>query len=119
MANAMGWRPSSQVVRRAACVVRRWCTYPSQKPQGQSIQYLVISICYPEGKEIYSCIFHEPLPGADPGILVRGGAWIFFKGIGFGGHLKAPNGFRAMPWWGPRGRSPRKLLNFSDFRSKI
>ena len=37
-------------------------------------------------------------PGADPGILVRG-AWIFFKGIGFGGHLKAPpppSGYRAI-----------------------
>ena len=48
-----------------------------------------------------------------------GGRGFFFKDIGFGGHLKAPSGSRATPWWGPRGRSPRKLLNFSDFRSKI
>ena len=29
------------------------------------------------------------LSGADPGILVRGGVDFFFKGNGFGGHLKA------------------------------
>ena len=35
------------------------------------------------------------LPGADPGILVRGGVVFFFKGLGSGGHLKAPSG----PQW--------------------
>ena len=51
------------------------------------------------------------LSGADPGILVRGGVDLFFKVMGFGARLKAPTG--------SRGRSPRKLLNSSDFRSKI
>ena len=55
------------------------------------------------------------LSGADPGILVRGGVDFFFKGMGFGARLKAPSGSRATP----RGWSPRKLLNFSNFRSKI
>ena len=60
----------------------------------------------------------EQAAGADPGILVRGGGVeLFFKGMGSGGRLEAPSGSRATPWWGPRGRSPRKLLHFSDFRS--
>ena len=29
-----------------------------------------------------------PLPGVDPGILIRGGVDFFFKGIGSGGRLK-------------------------------
>ena len=57
----------------------------------------------------------NPPSGADPGILVRGGVDFFFKGMGFGARLKALSGSRATP----RGWSPRKLLNFSDFRSKI
>ena len=32
---------------------------------------------------------------------------------GFGGRLEAPNWSRAKPWWGPRGRSPRKLMDFT------
>ena len=64
-------------------------------------------------------IHKSRVSGADPGILVRGGVDFFFKGMGFGARLKAPSGSRATPWWVPRGWSPRKLLNFSDFRSKI
>ena len=49
-----------------------------------------------------------------------GGKWIFFfQGMGFGARLKAPSGSRAMSWWIPRGWSTKKLLNFSDLRSKI
>ena len=35
-------------------------------------------------------------------------------GRGSGGRLEAPSGSRAKPWWGPRGRSPRKLLGFTN-----
>ena len=51
----------------------------------------------------------------------RNSGWggFFFKGMGSGCRLKAPSGSRATSWWGPRGRNPRKLLNFVDFRSKI
>ena len=57
---------------------------------------------------------------ADPGILVRGGAWIFFKGMGSGGCLKASSGSRATPWFGAKGaKPPEASVNFCDFRSKI
>ena len=56
-------------------------------------------------KEIY--------PGAYPGIEVKEGNTNW--GRGFGGRLEPPSGSRAMPWWGSRGRSPRKLLDFRDF----
>ena len=46
-----------------------------------------------------SRIGNNYMSGADPGILVRGGVDFFFKGIGFGGHLKAPSG-------GPGGEAP-------------
>ena len=56
--------------------------------------------------------------GADPGILVGGGAWIFFsKAWGPGAALTPPVGPGQSPGGGPG--SPWKLLNFSDFRSKI
>ena len=42
-----------------------------------------------------------------------GGGIFFFKGMGSGGRLKGPCGSRATPWWGPMGRSPRKLLNLT------
>ena len=56
-------------------------------------------------KEIY--------PGAYPGIEVKEGNTNW--GRGSGGRLEAPSGSRAVPWWGSRGRSPRKLLDFRDF----
>ena len=51
-------------------------------------------------------------PGADPGIKAGGGGRGFFfsKAWGLGAALRPPVG--------PRQR-PQKLLNFSDFRSKI
>ena len=58
--------------------------------------------------------------GADPGILVRGGVELFFfKAMESGGRFNAPIGSRATPWRRPQGRSPRRLLSFSDFRSEI
>ena len=57
------------------------------------------------------------LSGADPGNLVRGYGFFFFKGMGSGDRLKAPSWSRATPLFGIRGRSPRKILNFIDFRS--
>ena len=47
-----------------------------------------------------------------------GGVDFYFKGMGFRGRLKAPGGSRAISRWGPR-QSPGKLLNFSDFGSKL
>ena len=63
--------------------------------------------------------FWSLYPGADPGILVRGGVDFFFKGMELGAVLRPPMGPGQRHGGGPRGRSPRKLLNFSDFRSKI
>ena len=51
--------------------------------------------------------------------LEGGRGFFFFQRHGVWGRLKAPSGSRATPWWRHRGRSHRKLLNFSDFRSKI
>jgi hypothetical protein len=51
--------------------------------------------------------------GADPEFEVR--RRNTFRGRGFGGRPEAPNRCRVEPWWGPRGRSPRKFLNFRDF----
>ena len=34
-----------------------------------------------------------------------------------GGRCKPPSGSRAEPWWGPRGRSPRKLREFGHFKA--
>ena len=36
---------------------------------------------------------------------------------GSGGRCKPPSGSRAEPWWGPRGRSPRKLREFGHFKA--
>ena len=41
------------------------------------------------------------------------------SGRGFGGCLEAPNGSRAKPWWGPRGRSPRKLMDITYLQSSF
>ena len=41
------------------------------------------------------------------------------SGRGFGGRLEASNGSRAKPWWGPRGRSPRKLMDFTPLQSSF
>ena len=50
---------------------------------------------------VYQTHKSDTVPGAYPGILVGGG--FFFQRHGV---------------WGPSGRSPRKLLNFNDFRSE-
>ena len=39
---------------------------------------------------------------------------VFKDGRGSGGRRKPPSGSRAEPWWGSRGRSPRKLMDFLD-----
>ena len=49
----------------------------------------------------------------------EGGVDFFFKGMGFRGRLRVPSWARANAWVGPRGRSPRKFRNFSEFMSKI
>ena len=41
------------------------------------------------------------------------------SGRGFGGRLEAPNGSRAKPWLAPRGRSPRKLMDFTHLQSRF
>jgi hypothetical protein len=46
--------------------------------------------------------------GADPG---RNTTW----GRGSEGRPEALSGSRTKPWWGSRGRSPRRLLNFRGF----
>ena len=39
------------------------------------------------------------------------------KGRGSWGPPRPPCGSRAKPWWGTRGRSPRKLLDFSNLNT--
>jgi hypothetical protein len=53
------------------------------------------------------------IPGADTGFEVRGDATLFEAGVWAA--WRPPVGTRAKPWWGSRGRSPRKLLYFRDF----
>ena len=44
--------------------------------------------------------------GADPGILVGGGAWISFKGMGFGAALRPTVCPGQRPGGGPGGEAP-------------
>ena len=47
------------------------------------------------------------------------GRGVDFFQFGLGATLRPPVGRGQRLWWGPRGRSPRKLLTSGDFRSKI
>lgn len=50
---------------------------------------------------------------AVPGYVVRGGA-NFRKGV-WGLPWGPGSKYRIIPWWGPKGQSPLKLMNFRDF----
>ena len=44
--------------------------------------------------------------------------WTPKEAGGLGAALRPPNGSRTSPWWGPRGRSPRKLADSGHFGCK-
>jgi hypothetical protein len=58
----------------------------------------------------------KSIPGADPGFVVRGGAWV---GEGSGDRLRSPAGPRQSPDRGPGGRSPPEALGFEELQTFI
>ena len=120
------------VLSRFASSKFRWISLNScrvlQKIRGQS-GHLRFSIC-PENHKIVRGLWDLARSGFLFGFVKFCSAfarrvarvlsmWKHFQGRGFGGRLEAPNGSRAKPWWGPRGRSPRKLLDFTHLQSRF
>ena len=70
-------------------------------------------------KTTMSIIVHlilQKLSGADPGFVVRGGAWVC---EGSGDRLRSPAGPSQSPGRGPGGRSPPEALGFEELQTFI